>query len=97
MDLYKTALLVCVLVLLLRGSEGTSNNKKSDSSDDRSDCDHILPLMMMLGGPPTASLPSVWMLGLISLGVVVFFGSGSLGTKGCYQEEEERRKVTTMH
>ena len=72
-----------LVVSLPRRSEGSSSNKKEES---RSDCDHILPLMMMLGAPPTASLPSAWLLGMLSLGVVVFLGNFHLPSGGGREE-----------
>ena len=81
----KITLLVCVGVLLSQSSLGeASSNKKSES---RSDCDHILPLMMMLGGPPTAHLPSSWLLGMLSLGVIALFGSGNF-----WRSHERKRR-----
>ncbi len=91
----KTPLLLCaaiVLVLLPSIIEGSSNNKKAES---RSDCDHILPLMMMLGAAPTA-LPSSWLLGMLSLGVIVFLGSGNFSNwerSFCDDESEEREET----
>ena len=84
------ALLACVGVLIfqLGPTEASSSNKKR--SESRSDCDHILPLMMMLGGPPTAHLPSCWLLGVLSLGVIALFGgSGNLWN---WKSQERKRK-----
>ena len=90
MYLEKKRLLLCVaLVILLTRSEAEgSSNKKAET---RSDCDHILPLMMMLGAPPTAKLPSVWLLGMLSLGAAVLFGSAGVGDVfwGRRAQEEE--------
>ena len=87
---WKVSFLVCaaailVVISLPRRSEGSSSNNKAAS---RSDCDHILPLMMMLGAPPTASLPSAWLLGMLSLGVVVFLGNFHLPSVGGGREEK---------
>ena len=103
MGLAKISLLVCataiVIFLLLSRSEGASSNKNS-KSESRSDCDHILPLMMMLGAPPTASLPSIWLLGMLSLGVVVVFGTGNFSTwrwASTVSEEEIEDEGNNQH
>ena len=100
MGLGKLSLLVCataiVIFLLLSRSEGASSNKNS-KSESRSDCDHILPLMMMLGAPPTASLPSIWLLSMLSLGVVVVFGTGNFSTWRWASVSEEEIKENNQH
>lgn len=101
MTFRKVPLVLCVTVLVLffpSRNEGASSNKEEDS---RSDCDHILPLMMMLGAPPTASLPSVWLLGMLSLGVMVFLGSGNFSnwrwsSAGMSEGREEQSEDNKM-
>lgn len=76
LSLQNTARLVCVLALMFACSDVSARGEKK--SDTRSDCDHILPLMMMLGSAPTVHLSSMWLLGLISLGTTIFLGKWSL-------------------
>lgn len=73
-------------VLLFTRTEAASNNKKAET---RSDCDHILPLMMMLGDAPTVHLPSIWLLGMLSVGALVLFGGGDFFWDRRTREEGE--------
>ena len=80
------ALVACTFALIFACSDASGSVEKK--SQTRSDCDHIIPLMMMLGGSATSHLPSMWILGAFSLGAVVYFSnwSFSFGKK----EEDER-------
>lgn len=96
MHFWKMALLVCGtgLVLFLSRAEGTGRSRRAEG---RSDCDHILPLMMMLGGAPALHQPNTWLLGMLSLGVVVLMGmSGNWMSWRSRGEREEKNKLDNI-
>lgn len=73
MSLKTLGLAVLFLAVLSSSISGSHGDRKR--AETKSDCDHILPLMMMLGAPPTAHLPGMWILGLFSCAVVFLTGS----------------------
>lgn len=67
-------LLVCTVFISgiqASGSNGGGENSKRDNME------HLFPLLFLMGSaPPIAHCPAVWVLGILSMAVVLLVGPG---------------------
>lgn len=72
-------LLVVLLTTLVVIVQAEGNNDGGNSKKDN--MEHLFPLLFLMGGAPTVHCPAVWLLGMLSVVVVLFVGAGQVKVK----------------
>lgn len=67
---------LCILVIgmLMFAADASSSDDGGDSKNKKENMEHIFPLLFLMSGAPSVHSPGVWLMGALSLGVMLFLG-----------------------